>query len=283
MAQTEKKKTSFKDILFGGNGGDSAYKIIYFSIVTYASEKGPETYVNLLYGDDTQAIFTNTLPLMGIMFSYNAELDAPYIKISKSFMPGRSKAEIILPTGYSFMAAHTPTVIAAIPTPEPVIQPAPQVVYQQAPVSRQSRGFTDEELGDLPEATISPDDVMKMVKEAESNVADHRNADGTYTYIDPEANKKVVGDTSNVIPDASSFEATFDTDILQDKVSKFLDKHERDEVKKEVKVKEVDPRTIDEVKRETVDDEMERLFGNAEKMRQIEEAANADAAAGKKE
>ena len=46
-------------------------------------------------------------------------------------------------------------------------------------------------------------------------------------------------------------------------------------------VKETDPRTITEVKRESVDDEMERLMRNAEQMQKIGEAADEDAAGGK--
>ena len=46
-------------------------------------------------------------------------------------------------------------------------------------------------------------------------------------------------------------------------------------------VKETDPRTIEEVKRESVDDEMERLMRNAEQMQKIGEAADEDAAGGK--
>jgi hypothetical protein len=277
----EKKKASFKDILLGGSNNDNAFRIIYFNIVTYTTQKGIETYVNVLYGDDTQAIFTNMLPLMGIMFSYNAEIDAPYIKISKSFMPGRSKAEIILPTGYSFMAPHTPTVISAMPEPkepaEPKIvyvpQPVAVSVPQSVPVQQvveESDDFEDKEV-------ISTDEVMRLVRETEESVSNHRNEDGSYTYIDPDAGKKKVENNETVIPDLESFDATFDTDILQAKVAKFMSAHEKKEPVQTKPVKEIDPRTIAEVKRETVDDEMERLLKNDEQMRKLEEAANKDA------
>jgi hypothetical protein len=281
----EKKKASFKDILLGGSNNDNAFRIIYFNIVTYTTQKGIETYVNVLYGDDTQAIFTNMLPLMGIMFSYNAEIDAPYIKISKSFMPGRSKAEIILPTGYSFMAPHTPTVISAMPepkepaepkivyVPQPVAVSMPQSMPQSVPVQQvveESDDFEDKEV-------ISTDEVMRLVRETEESVSNHRNEDGSYTYIDPDAGKKKVENNETVIPDLESFDATFDTDVLQAKVAKFMSAHEKKEPVQTKTVKEIDPRTIAEVKRETVDDEMERLLKNDEQMRKLEEAANKDA------
>jgi hypothetical protein len=86
-----------------------------------------------------------------------------------------------------------------------------------------------------------------------------------------------VENNETVIPDLESFDATFDTDILQAKVAKFMSAHEKKEPVQTKPVKEIDPRTIAEVKRETVDDEMERLLKNDEQMRKLEEAANKDA------
>ena len=284
----ENKKTSWKDVLFGSSNGDSAFRIIYFNVVTYTTQKGIETYVNVIYGDDNQSIFNNMLPLMGIMFSYHEEVDAPYIKISKSFMPGRSKAEIILPKGYSFMAPHTPTVIAAMPEPkepaEPKIVYVPQPVavqpsYNQPtynnPVVQEVDSESDESGAD--ENILSTDEVMRMVRETEESAVNHRNEDGSYTYIDPDAGKKKVENNETVIPDLESFDATFDTDILQAKVAKFMSAHDKKEPVQTKPVKDVDDRTIAEVKRETVDDEMERLIKNDEQMRKLEEAANKDA------
>ena len=81
MAQ-EKKKLSIREALFGGSGQNgNAYRIIYLTIAMYLTDKGPEQYTILLYGDDEGAIFTNTLPAHSIMYSYSDEVDGPYIKI----------------------------------------------------------------------------------------------------------------------------------------------------------------------------------------------------------
>ena len=60
-----------------------------------------------------------------------------------------------------------------------------------------------------------------------------------------------------------------------------MEKHEAKPAVEAKPVKEVDPRSIGEVKRESVEDEMERLTKNADHIRKIGEAADEDAAAGK--
>jgi hypothetical protein len=289
MAQ-EKKKLSIREALFGGSGQNgNAYRIIYLTIAMYLTDKGPEQYTILLYGDDEGAIFTNTLPAHSIMYSYSDEVDGPYIKITKSFMPGSSKAEIVLPKGYSFMSPSMPTVFAGMP-----VMAAPSVV---APVTAE-QGMSNLTPEEYQAARMSTDDVIRMMNEQEAKVREAREAQGLTnsdavdgqqeSALSDDKPKEIKSqkakkkDLSNVIPESDPFVATFDSDVLNDKISRFMEKHDKKPVvQQSAPVKEVDPRTIDEVKRETVEDEMERLNKNADHIRKIGEAADEDAAGGK--
>lgn len=287
MAEEKKKKLSIREALFGGSGQNgNAYRIIYLTIAMYLTEKGPEQYTILLYGDDEGAIFTNTLPAHSIMYSYSDDVDGPYIKITKSFMPGSSKAEIVLPKGYSFMSPSIPTVFAGMP-----------VMAAPVPVTSNSVTADDGMAKLTPEeynaARMSTDDVVRMMNEQEAKVREARESQGIIddnlvkseidekqqTVKTPKPKKK---DLSNVIPESDTFAATFDSDVLNDKINRFMEKHDKKPVvQQSATVKEIDPRTIDEVKRETVEDEMERLNKNADHIRRIGEAADEDAAGGK--
>ena len=59
----EKKKGGLREALFGGTGSNgSAYRIIYLAITMVMTDKGPEQYAILLYGDDQGVVYSNTLP-----------------------------------------------------------------------------------------------------------------------------------------------------------------------------------------------------------------------------
>lgn len=283
----EKKKGGLREALFGGTGSNgSAYRIIYLAITMVMTDKGPEQYAILLYGDDQGVVYSNTLPAHTIMYNYNDDVDGPYIKLTKSFMPGSNKAEILLPKGYSFMAPSMPTVFANMPTPTVVTQ---AVIEQEQSNDDRSGG-------------MSTDEIIRMMNEQEEKVKAARAAaeasgevaidqkEGVSNDIEssvsgvkpkPKKAKKPI-DTSSVIPEADPFAATFDNDALTEKINKFMEKRDSSKTSVEAKpVKETDPRTITEVKRESVDDEMERLMRNAEQMQKIGEAADEDAAGGK--
>ena len=283
----EKKKGGLREALFGGTGSNgSAYRIIYLAITMVMTDKGPEQYAILLYGDDQGVVYSNTLPAHTIMYNYNDDVDGPYIKITKSFMPGSSKAEILLPKGYSFMAPSMPTVFANMPTPTVVTQAA----------SEQNGATNDDERS----GGMSTDEIIRMMNEQEEKAKAARAAaeangenidkkdeqvnDGETQALEtkpqPKKPKKPV-DTSNVIPESDPFAATFDSEALTEKINKFMEKRDSKTAVEAKPIKETDPRTIDEVKRESVDDEMERLMRNADQMRRIGEAADEDAAGGK--
>lgn len=282
----EKKKGGLREALFGGTGSNgSVYRIIYLTITMVMTDKGPEQYAILLYGDDKGVVYSNTLPAHAIMYNYNNEVDGPYIKLTKSFMPGSSKAEILLPKGYSFMAPSMPTVFANMPTSTIVTQAA----------SEENESVNDDDRS----GGMSTDEIVRMMNEKEEEAkaaraaeANGENFDKTdeqvndvetqspTTKLQPKKTKKPV-DTSNVIQEIDPFAATFDNDALTEKINKFMEKRDNKSSVEAKPIKETDPRTIEEVKRESVDDEMERLMRNAEQMQKIGEAADQDAADGK--
>ena len=283
----EKKKGGLREALFGGTGSNgSAYRIIYLAITMVMTDKGPEQYAILLYGDDEGVVYSNTLPAHTIMYNYNDDVDGPYIKITKSFMPGSSKAEILLPKGYSFMAPSMPTVFANMPTPTVVTQA----------VSEQSEEMHDDDSS----GGMSTDEIIRMMNEQEEKAkaartaaeANGENIDKKSEQVNDEGSQSPVTkpqpkkprkpvDISNVISEADPFAATFDSEALTAKINKFMEKRDSKSTAEAKPVKETDPRTIEEVKRESVDDEMERLMRNADQMRRIGEAADEDAAGGK--
>ena len=291
MSNDNKKKGGLKSAIFGNRpSGDIVYRIIYMTLTCFVTEKGPEQVAMILYGDDQEAIFTTTMPAGALMYSYKDDIDGPFIKVSKSFLPGSSRAEIWLPKGYSFMAPSVPAIapviaptIAETITPDIVkAMPKQQITYMPAPTSSRANQI---ELEDLPEPEMSTDDVIQMVNENEAKAREamaEREARGEVfdealfgTKQEQEEHQPAV------IVDGDTFSATFDEDILNERINKFLAKREEKPVVETAKPKEVDPRTIEEVKRESVDEEMERLFKNDEQMRKIKEAADNDA--GKKD
>ena len=282
--QPKKKGFSVKDALFGGGNGASGnlYKIIYFTISVFHTDKGVEQHIVMIYGDEN-GIFTNMLPMMSVIFTYNNEVDGPYIKLSKSFLPGSGKAEILLPPGYTFMAPSIPHFISAMPTPQIVAANVEEDEYE--------------------EPAFSTDDVLKMVNQAEADFIREKEerliqeqkakeaaeeakrnppkdtADPNSKYIEPPKKPKVSKkvEEPKVIDDGEGFIASFDSDALAAKIDKFMDKHGAEKKKVETApVKEVDPRTIEEVKKESVETEMERLFKNEGQFKKLEEDANAD-------
>lgn len=278
-SQTKKKGFSVKDALFGGSGSSgSLYKIIYFSISGINTDKGFEQRINIVYGDE-RAIFTNSIPLMSAMFVYNDEVDGPYIKLGKSFIPGSSKAEILLPVGYSFMAPSVPHFIDAMP----------KVVA------------ASKEDDEYEEPALNTDDVLRMVNQAEADVIREKeermireqkekeaaeeakknqkidNADTKYIEPTKKPKPKKIHEEPAVIEDGTEFIATFDSEALSAKIDKFMDKHGADKKKVELKpIQDVDPRTIGEVKKASVDDEMERLFKNEDQFKKLGQDANED-------
>ncbi len=296
--EKEKKKGGLREALFGGSGTNgSLYRIIYLSIAMYMTDKGPEQFAILLYGDDEGTVYSNTLPAHSIMYNYHDDIDGPYIKLTKSFMPGSSKAEILLPKGYSFMAPSMPTVFANMPS----------VTVTQTIDSGEANDKYER-----PEGAMTTDDVIRMINESEQRAREAREAnestvdsaeataqqadktssnvdnqnDKTIHDVKPDVKKKPTKhqhNISNVIPESDPFVASFDSDALTDKINKFMEKRDTKPVVESKPVKETDPRTIEEVKRESVEDEMERLMKNADQMRKIEEAANIDAAGGKED
>ena len=279
-SQAKKKGFSVKEALFGGSGSSgNLYKIIYLSISAFNTDKGFEQRLNLVYGDD-HSIFTNSIPLMSVMFIYNQDVDGAYIKLSKSFMPGSGKAEILIPPGYSFMSPSIPHVIDAMP--------------------KVAASNTSSE-NEYEEPAFSTDDILRMVNEAEADVIREKeermireqkekeaaeelkknlpvgNADSKYIEPPKKPKPKKVPEAPAVIEDGTEFVATFDSDALSAKIDKFMDRHGADKKQAEIKpVKEVDPRTIGEVKKESVDNEMERLFKNEDQFEKLGQDANED-------
>lgn len=283
---SEKKKGGFSS-LFGSRGqGDTAYRIIYMTITCYMTDKGLEQMALLLYGDDQDVIFTNTIPAGAILYTYKDDLDGPYIKLTKSLMPGATKAEIWLPKGYSFMSPSMPSIgstIAPMVSDEvvPKIQKAiPQPTVQYIPATK-SLVVSEVNADELPEPEMSTDDVIKIVNENEAKAKadmEEREARGeTFDESQFLPQSTTTENKTAVIAEDAEFGATFDEDVLNERIQKFLAKNEnKHAVTTQSQVKEVDSRTIEEVKRESVEDEMERLMKNDEAMLKIKEAADKD-------
>ena len=78
----EKKKGGLREALFGGTGSNgSAYRIIYLAITMVMTDKGPEQYAILLYGDDQGVVYSNTLPAHTIMYNYNDDVDGILVQM----------------------------------------------------------------------------------------------------------------------------------------------------------------------------------------------------------
>ena len=184
------------------------------------------------------------------------------------------------------MSPSMPTVFANMPTPTITTQAA----------SEQNEAINDDDRS----GGMSTDEIIRMMNEQEEKAKaaraaaetngenidkkDEQAIDGDTqspaTKPHPKKPKKPV-DTSNVIVESDPFAATFDSEALAEKINKFMEKRDSKSAVEAKPVKETDPRTIEEVKRESVDDEMERLMRNADQMRRIGEAADEDAAGGK--
>ena len=237
-----KKKSFLKEALFGGNGtAGELYKVIYFSACVVQTDKGLEQQAIIIYGDEN-SIYNMMLPLMSIRLSYNNDLDGAYIKINRSW--GGSKAEIFFPLQYSFMAPAMGAVIAAMP--QPVIQ---QVATENDEVEEPIFERDEEYTG----PTYTPDDVMKTVAaESPTPVA---------MDMAPDRPQKKIRDR-DVIADQDSFSLTFDSDALNEKIDKFMKHGGPPKTVNNGRSTEIDTRTIDELKQEVVQDEMERLTKN---------------------
>ena len=287
----EKKKGGIMEALFGGNGknGD-LYRIIYFTITMYMTDKGPEQFAVLIYGDDQGSIYNNILPAMGILYSYSDGVVYPCIKLTRSFMPGSSKAEIILPRGYSFMSPSMPAVIPAIieAMPEPVVQ---QGSVQQSTFNNPTLASDDmiteelirrateaEEREKEIQATAMPE-LIDDEEEIESISLDAEEVTVAEELPVEPAEEKPVQPVvpapkpkkkhADVIPENDTFGMSFDGDVLSEKISKFMEKRDPLAVLAERPVKEADPRTIEEVKKESVDDNLERILIRDDKMRSV--------------
>lgn len=260
-SQTEnKQKFSIKDALFGGGGGVAGtdYNIIYFGINIANTSNGPEQFVNVIYGDD-RSIFSNMFPLISILFSYKDGIKSPQIRLNKRFLPGGSKAEILIPIGYSIVGMPIQSATSPVPMPTAPINPLgfdPDVKYQDP-----YAGIKKLDPADLDPDPIDPiQAIQNAAAEAESDESDSK-------FIPPMLAPKVK-DASNVIPE-EEFVATFDDDTLTEKIAKFMDRHGVDRPKQVVAPKkdQADPRTIEEVKKEAVDQEVDKIIKNAENIR----------------
>ena len=255
-----KQKFSIKDALFGGGGGVAGtdYNIIYFGINIANTNNGPEQFVNVIYGDD-RSIFSNMFPLISILFSYKDGTKSLQIRLNKRFLPGGSKAEILIPIGYSIMGMPIQSAISPVPMSTVQINPPgydPDVKYQDP-----YAGIKQLDPADLDPDPIDPiQAIQNAAAEAESDESDSK-------FIPPMLAPKVK-DASNVIPE-EEFVATFDDDTLTEKIAKFMDRHGVDRPKQVVAPKkdQTDPRTIEEVKKEAVDQEVDKIIKNAENIR----------------
>lgn len=235
-----KKKSFLKEALFGGNGtAGELYRIIYFSACVVNTEKGLEQQAILIYGDEN-AIYNLMLPLMSIRLSYNNDLDGAYIKINRSW--GGSKAEVFMPLNYSFMAPSMGAIVAAMP--QPIVQQVSSEQHEEDIFER------DEEYTG---PTYTPDDVNAAV-----------NAD-TFTpsaaVAMPERPKKRTQE-KDIIQDQDSFSMTFDSDVLNDRIDRFMKHTGPKPTVNNGRSTEIDTRTIDELKQEAVNDEMEKFAKN---------------------
>lgn len=253
-----KTKFSLKEALFGGGGGvaGTGYQIIYFSMFAANGMSGPEPTFYIIYGDG-RSIFTSTFLAASVLFSYNNDAKTPTVKLNKRFLPGGSKAEIILPPGYSFMGM-------------PVHQQQESQGQQTSSSFDPNVKYQDPYAGITKlEDQIAPDiDKIDQILQAQyENEETSEENDSESKFIPPESAPKIV-DTSDVIQE-EEFVATFDGDALTERMNKFMDKHNIDPPKVQVRAKkdESDPRTIEEVKKETVDEEVDRIIKNAENIR----------------
>lgn len=256
-----KTKFSLKDALFGGGGGTAGtdYQIIYFSTFVVNGMNGPEPTIYVIYGDN-RLVFTSMFSAISVVFSYNNDVQFPTIKLNKRFLPGGTKAEIIIPIGYSFMGVPMQNIVSQAQNAQSKAETEsthdPNVKYQDP-----YAGVTKFE------EQIAPD-MDKIDQILQAQYADEDNNEAESTFIPPESVPKIV-DTSDVIQE-EEFVATFDENALSERINKFMDKQNIDPSKETVKNKkeEVDPRTIEEIKKETVDQEVDRIIKNAENIRE---------------
>lgn len=255
-----KTKFSLKDALFGGGGGTAGtnYQIIYFSTFVVNGMNGPEPTIYVIYGDN-RFVFTNMFPAISVVFSYNNDVQFPTIKLNKRFLPGGTKAEIIIPIGYSFMGVPMQNIVLQAQNAQSKAETEsthdPNVKYQDP-----YAGVTKLE------EQIAPD-MDKIDQIIKAQYENETNEDEQSSFIPPETQPKIV-DTSDVIQE-EEFVATFDENALSEKINKFMEKQNIDPPQKTSKKKkdEPDSRTIEEVKKETVDQEVDRIIKNAENIR----------------
>lgn len=273
----KKKKTSIMQILFGGNGGSSNtdYQIIYFGISIAATKNGNEQFANIVYGNES-GVFTSMLPLSSVMFTYKNEVVLPTIKINKGVGVGLiggsgSHAEIYLPVGYSFMSAplavqmevvkesvedkidELPIAAEASKTPRPMHDPYSFVKNNNRDI--QGSEVDDDESKNVDNKEEKPEKEMGSL-ETESKV------------IKSQKPPRAVKDKNELIHDDSEFVLGFDEDSMQNKINQFLSRHGTNEDKKTVDIphKKQDDKSIQEIKKETSDAEVDRVLQNAQQI-----------------
>ena len=239
MADENKRpKTSLKDMLFGSNGkADYDYNLIYFAISLLNTDKGMEQYVNVIYGDGT-SVFTNMFPINTIIFQYNNNISDPKIKLNRGMFNTGSKAEILLPEGFTFYGTGMRPVVAA--TQE-----------------EQNFGLVDE-----------ADQGYTPIVEQGASIDNYINTPVSQPKPKSEYSSKPT------IPDHSEFSEGFDHEHLDARIEKFLARHDSSTQDKNQKQIEEEHAEVEEVKQETVLDEMNRIEKNAEILDKIRNEAS---------
>lgn len=232
--QTPKKQSALKQALFGAQGSTGFYyDIVYFSISTISTTKGIEQYVNLIYGDG-QYVYTNMIPMLSMIFQYDSSVISPKIKFNKSGPFGGSKAEILLPYGFSF-----------------IYSPFNQTFKNEPPTA-----------SEMPLNTVEPDQYVYNPPEHNISTNSNPNTIPNSPKQKPQREYRSSPRSQSDVIVEDDFVATMDPDALENKIQKFLSKHDQSTNQQKSSVPISDQRSIEDIKKESVADELDRVNKN---------------------
>lgn len=290
----EKKKASVLDILFGnGSISGNDYRLVHFNTAIVTTKNGDEPTAILVYGNDS-GVFTTTAPLAAVMFRTHDDALFPTVKVLKGgFMGAGSKIEITLPRGYSFMPV--PASVQMQIVKESVGSDSEDAVSNKRgeppgkpdlfPTRR--NGEFDFEDSSLPscfgadtdvsdvydnksdgadrEASVNEEGEHRdsaidlMIDDMLSDAGDREENGSMEEYEQDMAAKQPKGNV-DVIDDGENFLSGFNEEALNDKINKFLERH--DKAEKEIAASKScveEAKAFENMRQETESDAFERI------------------------
>ena len=278
---TNKKKASVLDVLFGnGSISGNEYRVIHFNTAIATTKNGEEPIAILVYGNDS-GVFTTSAPLASLLFQVKDDVLFPMVKILKNgFMGAGTRIEILLPRGYSFMPvpASVQMQIVKESVEEEASKNAGAVAAPSFPkrndkVSVGEVNEQDEAMLDLCEnETVEYDsgadrrdsDVDHVVEDILSETADPSETEGGSADAYPVMQKDEKAQQSDVcdglLDDDRAFLHGFDQDALNDKINRFLERHDEAERKKAAcSAEKKEAETLDALKKADEEDFLARI------------------------